>query len=174
MKGTQNRASNILYFRPKMRGNVENNNPVNIRFVAKISDIRNLFVNLTSDVILKYQKWQHLYQWSRTSGAVSRPPLPNCTFVSSSRVTCRGNAHFFRWLLSLCYITNIWSYFKPFSPLVTAWSIRKCFNHSIRRTKEQKTRLQCLASAMPKPVMPAGAMKRLKLLRRKYERIWQC
>jgi len=45
-----------------MRGNVENNNPVNIRFVAKISDIRNLFVNLTSDVILKYQKWQHLYQ----------------------------------------------------------------------------------------------------------------
>ena len=34
-----------------MRGNVENkNNPVNIRFVAKISDIRYLSVNIRSDV----------------------------------------------------------------------------------------------------------------------------
>jgi len=34
---------NLTYFRPKMRGNVENknNNPVNIRFVDKTSDIRN-------------------------------------------------------------------------------------------------------------------------------------
>jgi len=52
---------NLPYFRPKMRGNVENknNNPVNIRFVAKTSDIRNLSDNITSDVMLKYQKWQH-------------------------------------------------------------------------------------------------------------------
>ena len=44
--------------------------------------------------------------------------------------------------------------FKPFTPHVIAWSVRKGFNQPIRRTKEQKTRLQCLASAMPKPVMP--------------------
>jgi len=44
-----------------MRGNVEykNNNPVNIRFVAKTLDIRKLSGNIRSDVMLKYQKWQH-------------------------------------------------------------------------------------------------------------------
>jgi len=53
---------NLSYFRPEMRGNVENrnNNPVNIRFVAKTSDIRNLSENITSDITLQYQKWQ---QW---------------------------------------------------------------------------------------------------------------
>ena len=52
---------NLTYFRPKMRGNVENKNNkiVKIRFVAKTSDIRNLSENITSDVMLKYQKWQH-------------------------------------------------------------------------------------------------------------------
>jgi len=40
-----------------MRGMVEkNNNAVNIRFVDKTSNIRNLSENITSDVILKYQK----------------------------------------------------------------------------------------------------------------------
>jgi len=34
-----------------------NNNPVNIRFVVKTSDIRNLSENITSHVRLKYQKW---------------------------------------------------------------------------------------------------------------------
>ena len=64
--------------------------------------------------------------------------------------------------------------FKPFTPHVIAWSVRKGFNQSIRRTKGQKTRLQCLASAMPKSVMPSGAMKGAKLLRRKSARIWRC
>jgi len=46
-----------------MRGNVkDNNNPVNIRFVDIRSNIRNLSENITSDVILKYQKWQHWHQ----------------------------------------------------------------------------------------------------------------
>jgi len=40
--------------------------------------------------------------------------------------------------------------FKPFTPHVIAWPVRKGFNQSIRRTKKHKTRLQCLASAMPK------------------------
>ena len=64
--------------------------------------------------------------------------------------------------------------FTPFTPHVIAWSVRKGFYQSIRRTKEQKTRLQCLASAMPKPVIPSGTMKSAKLLRRKSARIWQC
>jgi len=51
-----------------MRGNVKkNNNSVNIRFVAKTSDMRNLSElllseKITSDVMLIYQKWQHWYQ----------------------------------------------------------------------------------------------------------------
>jgi len=55
---------NLTYFRPKMKGNVENknNNPVNIRLVAKTSDVRNLSENITSDVMLKCQKWQRWYQ----------------------------------------------------------------------------------------------------------------
>jgi len=44
--------------------------------------------------------------------------------------------------------------FKPFTPDVIVWTVRKGFNQSIPRTKEeQKTRLQCLAGAMPKPVL---------------------
>jgi len=53
-------------------------------------------------------------------------------------------------------ITKHMKLFKPFTTYVIAWSIRKGFNQSIRRTKEQKTRLQCLACEMPKPVMPSG------------------
>jgi len=47
-----------------MRGNVENknNNPVNIRFVQSTTDIRNLSENITSDIMIIYQKWQHCYQ----------------------------------------------------------------------------------------------------------------
>jgi len=57
--------------------------PSQHRFVAKASDVRKLSENITSDVMLKYQKWQHWYQWSWTSGGMSRLPQPNCTFVSS-------------------------------------------------------------------------------------------
>jgi len=55
---------NLTYFHPEMRRNVENknNNPVNITFVDKTSDIRNLSENITSDVMLIYQKRQHWYQ----------------------------------------------------------------------------------------------------------------
>ena len=49
--------------------------------------------------------------------------------------------------------------FTPFTPHVIAWSVRKGFNQLICRTQEQKTRLQCLASAMPKPVMPQELRK---------------
>jgi len=36
---------------------------------------------------------------------------------------------------------------KPFTQHVIAWSVRKGFNQSVRRTKEQKTRLQSWAFA---------------------------
>jgi len=41
---------NLTYFQPRKRRNVENNNncPLNIRFVAKISDIRNFSQNIRS------------------------------------------------------------------------------------------------------------------------------
>jgi len=41
---------NLTYFYPKMRGNVVNNSPANIRFVAKISEIRMFSENIRSDV----------------------------------------------------------------------------------------------------------------------------
>jgi len=90
-----------------MRGNVKKKNSQNQ--ICR-QDISNLSENITSDVMLKYQKWQHWNQWSRTSGAVSTSPQLNCTFLFRQRVTCGGNALFFRWLLSVCYIINIWSY----------------------------------------------------------------
>jgi len=64
--------------------------------------------------------------------------------------------------------------FKSFAPRVIAWPIRKGFNQSIRITKKQKTRLQCLTWAIPNYVMLSGAMKSAKLLRRKSARIWKC
>ena len=42
----------------------------------------------------------------------------------------------------------------------------KVFEQSICRTKEQKIRLQCLASAMPKSVMPS-ATKNVKVSKEK-------
>jgi len=59
-----------------MRGNLEkNNNPVNIRFVAKASDIRKLSESITSDVLLKYQEWQH---WCQL-------PTLHCTVIGLTR-----------------------------------------------------------------------------------------
>ena len=39
----------------------KNNSPVNIRFVAKTSDIMNFFENI-SDVMSEHQKWQQHYR----------------------------------------------------------------------------------------------------------------
>jgi len=43
---------NLIYIHPQKRENMENinNSPLNIRFVAKTSDIRNLSEHITSDV----------------------------------------------------------------------------------------------------------------------------
>ena len=73
-----------------------------------------------------------------------------------------------------CVTTKYMKLFKLFTPHVIAWSARKGFNQSIRRTKGQKARLQCLASEIPKSVMTSGVIKSAKLLRRKSAKIWQC
>jgi len=64
--------------------------------------------------------------------------------------------HFFPMVTVVVLHHKYMNLFKPFTPHVIWWSVRKGFNQSFRKTKEQKARLQCLANAMPKPVMPSG------------------
>jgi len=47
---------NLTYFRPKMRGNVEKKQPSQHHICRQD---RNLSENITSNVMLKYEKWQH-------------------------------------------------------------------------------------------------------------------
>ena len=65
--------------------------------------------------------------------------------------------HFFRWLLFLCYIINLLSWSSHLHHMLLCVPSEKVFDQSNCGTKEQNTRLQCLASAMPKSVMPSGA-----------------
>jgi len=69
---------NLPYFHPQKRENVENinNSPVNIRFVAKTSHIRNFFENIKSDF--------------ETSEVATRLQL---TRVDTFRVNCRNSGH---------------------------------------------------------------------------------
>jgi len=132
---------NLTYFRPETRGNVEKKHLSQ----HQLSDIRNLSENITSDVMLKYQKRQF---WYCLKAAATELHL--CFVI-------KGNVWWKRTFLRMATIVVLHhkhiKLFKPFTPHVIAWSVRKGFHQSIRRTKEQKTRLQCLASAMPKPVL---------------------
>jgi len=153
---------NLTYFSPKMRGNVEKNNPANIRFVDK-----------TSEIIWEHHIWGH-FKISEVATLESMIPNFWCSLdVAATELhrcfVIKGSVWWKRTFLPMVTIAV-----KPFTPHVIAWSVRKGFNQSIRGTKEEKTRLQCLAGAMPKPVMPSGVMKSAKLLRRKSARIWQC
>jgi len=47
----------------------------------------------------------------------------------------------------------------------------KVFDQSNFRTKEQKVRLQCLASSMPKSVMPSGAENSIVSEKKKRENL---
>jgi len=49
---------NLTYFRPEIRGNVEKKQESSQHQICRQS-IRHLSENITSDVMLKYQKWQH-------------------------------------------------------------------------------------------------------------------
>ena len=124
------------------------------------------FLNLKS---LHYAEQKKLHQRVLQSALKSTLKSTNKSFVSSQRVTYGVNALFFNGYYRC--VTSHMKLFKPCTTHVIAWSITKGFNQSIRRTKEQQTRLQCLAWAMPKSVMPSGAMKSAKL-QRKSARIW--
>jgi len=52
--------------------------------------------------------------------------------------------------------------FKLFTRHVIAWFARKGFNQSIDWKEGQKAWLQCLASEMPKSVMPSGVIRKRK------------
>jgi len=52
---------NLTYARPKMRANVEKLQQPSQHKICRLS-IRKLSENITSDVMVKYQKWQHWYQ----------------------------------------------------------------------------------------------------------------
>jgi len=94
---------NLTYFRPEMRRNVENknNDPVNITFVDKISDIRKSSENITSVNISEVATLVSMIPNFRCSLEVAAAEQHLC-FVIKGNV-CR-NALFFRWswLLSLC------------------------------------------------------------------------
>jgi len=64
---------NLIYFRPKMRGKVENknNNPVNIRFVDKTSEIYLKTTHLMSCWYVRSGNTS-INDLERTSGAVWR------------------------------------------------------------------------------------------------------
>jgi len=58
----------------------------------------------------------------------------------------KGNVWWKRTFLPVVTIVVLHhKHMKPFTPHVIAWSVRTGFNQSIRKTKKQKTRLQCLA-----------------------------
>jgi len=158
---------NLAYFRPKMRGNVEKKQPSQHQICRQ--NIR------YQKLIWEHHIWCHV-KISEVAKLVSMIPSFWCSLeVAAAELhlcfVIKGNVW---WKSTFLPMVTIIKVFKPFTPHVIGWSVRKGFNQSIRRTKEEKTRLQCLASAKPKPVMPSGDMKSAKLLTRKNARIWQC
>jgi len=130
----------------------------------------------TSDLSTRRQKfiWEHHiwcdFKISEVETLESTIPNFWCSLeVAATELhlcfVIKGNVWWKRTFLPMVTITVLHhkhvKQFTPFAftPHVIAWSVRKGFNQSIRRTKEQKTRSQCLASAMPKPVMPQELWK---------------
>ena len=118
---------NLTYFRPEMRGNVTKKQEPNQHQICR-QNIRH------QKFIWEHHIWCHV-KISEVATLVSM--IPNfwcCLEVAATE-------------LHLCFIIkgNVWwvqhkhmKLFKPFTPHVIAWSIRKGFNQSIRRTKKQK------------------------------------
>jgi len=157
-------------------------------FVLKWGEMWKKATQPISDLSTRHQKfiWEH-HIWchvkiSEVATLVSMIPNFWCSLEAAATelhlcFVIKGKVWWKRTFLPMATIAVLhhkhMKLFTPFTPHVIARSVRKRFNQSIRRTKEQKTRLQCLANAMPKRVMPPGAMKSAKLLRRKSTRIWQ-
>ena len=114
--------------------------------------------------VWEHHIWCHV-KISEVATLVSMIPNFWCSleYAATERHLCfviKGNIWWKRTFLSMVTIAVLhhkhMKPFKPSTPHAIAWSVRKGFNQSIRRTKKQKTRLQYLASAMPTPVMPSG------------------
>ena len=147
---------NLTYFRPKMRGNVKKKQ--RSQHQIRRQNIRH------EKFIWKHHIWCHI---KISEVATLESMIPNfwCSLeVAATQLhlcfVIQGNVLWKRTFLPTVTIAVLhhkhMKLFTPFTPHVIAWSVTKGFNQSIRRMKEQKTRLQCLASAMPKPVMPSG------------------
>ena len=78
----------------------------------------------------------------------------------------RRNLSYYCLLATRIYIVVLRAYPVRIITQSTQRQRRGC-NKSIRRTKEQQTRLQCLTWAMPKSAMPSRAIKSAKLLKKK-------
>jgi len=97
----------LTYFHPKLRGNMEK------KTTQSTSDLSPK--HQTSEFIWEHHIWCHvkisevatLVSMFRNFWCSLEVAEPNLCFVI--RVMCGGNALFFRWLLSLCYIIKIWS-----------------------------------------------------------------
>jgi len=121
--------------------------------------------------ICEHDIWCHV-KISEVATLVSVIPISSGLEVAAVELhldcfIIKGNVWWKRTFLQMVTIV-VWHHkhvklFKPFTPHVTAWFVRKGLNQSGRRTKEQQTRLQCSAWTMPKSVMPSGAMKSARI-----------
>ena len=114
----------------------KNNNQVNIRFVGKTSNIRNLAENITADVMLKYQKWVSMIPNFWCSLEVAAAELHFC-FVIKGNVWWKRNFHPMVTVVVLHH-----KHIMPFKPLHTTCYcvVRQKRFQLICRIKEQKMR----------------------------------
>jgi len=104
-------------------------------------NIRNSSENIVSDVMSEVATLVSMIPNFWCSFAVAAAELHLCFVI-------KGNLWWKRTFLPMFSIVVLHhkhlKLFKPFIPHVIAWSLKKGFNQSISRKKEQKTTLQCL------------------------------
>jgi len=149
---------NLTYFRPKLRENMEIWEKQPSQHQICCQNIRH------QKFIWEHHSWCHV-KISEVAKLVSMIPNFWCSLKAATTelhlcFVIKGNVLWKRAFIPMVTVVVLHhkdtKLFKLLTPYVIAWSVRKGFNQSIRITKEQKTRLQCLASEMPKPVMPSG------------------
>ena len=85
----------LTYFQPRKRRNVENYCPLNIRFVAKTSDIRNFSQNIRSHV--KTSEMATLVPAALQHSIISSPPFTALTLSVAMGVRRGENGHLPPW-----------------------------------------------------------------------------
>jgi len=156
---------NLTYFRPKMRGNVKK---TTTQSTSDLSPTHQTFIG-------EHHIWCYV-EIVEVATLVSMIPNFWCSLeVAAAELhicfIIKGNVWWKRTFVRMVTIVVLhhkhMKLFKPFTPHAIAWSVRKGFNRSIRRTKEEKGRLQCWACAMPKPVLPLKLRKAQSFLEKK-------